>query len=174
MDIPTSTLALLSLTLALNACHVGIHLWTTLVRKADTLPWYDPWVGYAGALAWSLTVIFDRQTLGWSAALAVPAGLAITVTGLCVHGMGIRDIMARGGEGALVTGGIYRRLRHPIYYGWVCVSFGLPLVTGSWWGLVTAPLWSGMILSVALLEERDMRRRFPGGEYEGYLRGTWF
>jgi protein-S-isoprenylcysteine O-methyltransferase Ste14 len=153
---------------------VGIHLVTTLVRRADSLPWYDAWVGYAGALTWFLMVILDRHTLGWSVALAVPAGLALTAAGLLIHGMGIRDIMTLGGGGALVTGGIYRRLRHPIYYGWVSVSFGLPLVTGSWWGLVTAPLWSGLILAVGLLEERDMMRRFPGGEYEEYLRGTLF
>jgi protein-S-isoprenylcysteine O-methyltransferase Ste14 len=167
-------MALLVATAALNVGHVAVHVMTTLVRKRPDLPWYDAWVGYLGALAWFLMVIADRATLGWPWPLAVPAGLLLTGLGLYVHGSGIRDIMAHGGEGALVTSGIYARLRHPIYYGWVAVSFGLPLVTGSWWGLVTAPAWSALILLVGLMEERDMVRRFPGGEYEAYLRTTWF
>jgi len=174
MDIHTPTLALLVTTLALNIGHVAIHLQTTLVRRADRLPWYDAWVGYLGALAWFLLVIVDRGTLGWPLLFALPTGLMLTIVGLYVHGRGIRDIMVRGGDGALVTDGIYHRLRHPIYYGWVIVSFGMPLVTGSWWGLVTAPVWSGLILAVGVLEERDMRRRFPEGEYDSYIRDTWF
>jgi protein-S-isoprenylcysteine O-methyltransferase Ste14 len=174
LDIPPVTLALLVATAALNVGHVGIHVMTTLVQKRPDLPWYDAWVGYLGALAWFLMVIADRGTLGWAWHVALPPGLLLTGLGLYVHGVGIRDIMAHGGEGVMVTQGIYARLRHPIYYGWVAVSFGMPLITGSWWGLVTAPVWSVLILLVGLMEERDMARRFPGGEYEEYLRTTWF
>jgi protein-S-isoprenylcysteine O-methyltransferase Ste14 len=174
MDAPNLTLALLFTTLVLNVGHVGIHLVTTMVRRADRLPWYDAWVGYGGALAWFSMVIVDRGTLGWLPSYAVLIGLLLTGAGLYVHGRGIRDIMAPRREGALVTEGIYRRLRHPIYYGWVVVSFGMPLVSGSWWGLLTAPVWSGLILAVGVLEERDMARRFPDGEYGDYLQDTWF
>jgi len=174
MDIPPATLTLLAVTAALNAGHVAIHLANTLVWKRHQLPRYDAWVGYLGALAWFLMVLVDRSTLGWPSWLAAPAGLLLTVPGLYVHGAGIRDIMRYGGDGALVTRGIYARLRHPIYYGWVVVSFGMPLLAGSWWGLVTAPVWSGMILAVGVLEERDMGRRFPDGQYDSYTRSTWF
>jgi protein-S-isoprenylcysteine O-methyltransferase Ste14 len=174
MEVSLPVLALLVATTALNVGHVAIHVMTTLVRRSPRLPWYDAWVGYLGALVWFLLVLLDRGTLDWSWKLAVPPGLALTAVGLYVHGRGIRDIMAHGGEGLLVTQGIYARLRHPIYYGWVIVSFGLPLVTGSWWGLVTAPVWSVLIILVGLMEERDMRRRFPEGEFEEYARSTWF
>lgn len=174
MEVPLLTLVLLVATAALNLGHVAIHVTTTLVRRRTQLPWYDAWVGYLGALAWFLLVLADRGTLGWPWQLTVPAGLALTALGLYIHGSGIRDIMAHGGEGVMVTQGIYTRLRHPIYYGWVLVSFGLPMITGSWWGLVTAPVWSILILLVGLMEERDMRRRFPDGEYDEYLSSTWF
>ncbi len=174
MDFPDPTLALIVATAALNVGHVAVHVMTTLVRKRPDLPWYDAWVGYLGALAWFLMVIVDRGTLGLAWQVAMPVGLLLTGAGLYIHGMGIRYIVAHGGYGALVTQGIYARLRHPIYYGWVAVSFGLPLVTGSWWGLLTAPLWSGLILLIGRMEEWDMRRRFPDGEYDEYLQTTWF
>ena len=173
MGVPVLTLTLLVATAGLNLCHVAVHVMTTLVRRRTQLPWYDAWVGYMGALTWFLLVLADRGTLEWPWQLAVPVGLALTALGLYVHGSGIRDIMAHGGDGAMVTQGIYARLRHPIYYGWVLVSFGTPMIAGSWWGLVTAPVWSILILLVGLMEERDMRRRFPGGEYDEYLSSTW-
>jgi protein-S-isoprenylcysteine O-methyltransferase Ste14 len=173
MDISAPTLVLLVATTGLNVGHVAIHIMTTMVRKVPDLPWYDKWVGYLGALAWFLMVLLDRGTLDWPRHVAVPSGLVVTGVGLYVHASGIRDILAHGGEDVLVTQGIYARLRHPIYYGWVLVSFGMPLVVGSWWGLATAPLWSALILLVGLMEGRDMRRRFPGGEYDRYVRSTW-
>lgn len=166
------TLVLLLVTLALQAGHVLVHVLTTFVWRRDELPWYDPHVGYAGALAWFLMVVVDMGTLDAHLALALSLGLVLTGVGLYVHGIGIRDIMVHGGDGVLVTQGIYRRLRHPIYYGWVLVSFGMPLLLNSYWGLVTAPLWSGLIVAVGLMEGRDMRRRF-GAEYEGWARTTW-
>lgn len=174
MEVPDLTLTLLVVTLALNLGHVAIHVTTTLVRKRLDLPWYDAWVGYLGALTWFLMTIVDRGTLGWAWQVAVPLGLLLTGAGLYIHGRGIQDIMVHGRDGALVIEGIYAKLRHPIYYGWVAVSFGLPLVTGSWWGIITAPLWSGLILLIGRMEEWDMRRRFPDGEYDKYIRITWF
>jgi len=173
MEFPGVLMVWLVATTALNLGHVAIHMMTTLVRKRDQLPWYDAWVGYLGALAWFIMVIVDRGTLGWPLVLTLPAGLVLTGVGLYIHGRGIRDIMVHGGESGLVTEGIYASMRHPIYYGWVLVSFGMPLFTGSWWGLATAPIWSSLILLVGLMEEKDMRRRFPGGEYDEYLEGTW-
>ena len=174
MDITPVTLALLVATAALNFGHVAVHVMTTLVRKRPDLPWYDKWVGYLGAMSWFLMVWADRGTLTLPHPSALILGLGLTGAGLAVHGAGVLVILDKGGEGALVTQGIYARLRHPIYYGWVLVSFGMPLVTDSWWGLATAPLWSVLILMVGRMEERDMRRRFPEGEYEEYMGSTWF
>ena len=171
MDLHIVTMALLVLTLALQVGHVLIHVMTTYVWKAEALPWYDAHVGYLGAFAWFLMVIFDLGTLAVSFLVAVPVGLLLCAVGFYVHGRGIMDILAHGEDGALVTQGIYAKLRHPIYYGWVLVSFGMPLLLLSHWGLITAPLWSGLIIAVGLMEERDMRRRYPE-EYDAYARTT--
>jgi protein-S-isoprenylcysteine O-methyltransferase Ste14 len=168
------TLALLVSTTALQVAHTSIHVVSTLVWKRADLPTYDTWVGYSGALAWFLLVIFDHSTLGMNALVTVPAGALLVALGLYVHGVGIRDLIAHRKASDLVTQGIYARFRHPIYYGWVLVSFGMPLLLMSQVGLVTAPLWSALIAACGVLEERDMRRRFPDGEYESYSATTWF
>lgn len=165
-------MVLLVATLVLQVGHVAIHLANTFSGKRASLPWYDAWVGYLGALAWFIMVIASRG-LEWDLPLVASIiGIVLTAVGLYVHGTGIRDIMRYRDEGPLVTRGIYARLRHPIYYGWVLVCFGMPMLFQSWLGLVTAPLWAGIILVVAVLEERDLARALPDGVYEEYRKDT--
>lgn len=169
----TEALVALGLTLGLQLGHVAIHLANTMRWHRPKLPWYDAWVGYLGALTWFIMVILTGR--GWSEGpeWIVLAGLVLTVAGLAVHGMGIRDLVRYRDEGPLVQRGIYARVRHPIYAGWVIVSFGLPLLLRSDLGLLTAPLWSGVMVLVAVLEERDLARALPEGVYEEYRRRTW-
>ncbi len=39
-----------------------------------------------------------------------------------------------------VTNGPYRYVRHPMYTGYFCLSFGHALLLGSWWALIPAGL----------------------------------
>src|SRR5215831_4111797 len=41
-------------------------------------------------------------------------------------------------KGQLVTSGIYRFVRHPVYAGWILGSLGWELFTGSWLGVGAA------------------------------------
>jgi protein-S-isoprenylcysteine O-methyltransferase Ste14 len=173
MEIPILVLGLLLATGVLHVGHTMIHVMTSLVWRADSLPSYDTAVGYLGALAWFIMLIADAGTLDLHQLASIPPGLALSALGLYVHGIGVRDLVRHRDEGPLVTQGVYARLRHPIYYGWVLVSFGLPLVLMSHWGLLTAPLWAGLIIVCGILEERDLRRQLPEGLYEAYSRTTW-
>jgi protein-S-isoprenylcysteine O-methyltransferase Ste14 len=165
-------LALLAATLVLQMGHVAIHLANTFRWKRPTLPPYDAWVGYLGALAWFVTVVASRG-LEWDPPPATSlVGIAMTASGLYVHGAGIRDLLRYRDDGPLVTKGIYSKLRHPIYYGWILVCFGMPMLFRSWLGLLTAPLWAGIMVLVAILEQRDLARALPEGVYEDYSKGT--
>ncbi len=133
----------------------------------------DAAVGYLGALLWFALVIVSRETLDISPWSGVALGLPLLSVGLYVHGAGIRDLRRHRDGPSLVVQGIYRRLRHPIYYGWVLVSFGMPLLLLSWTGLATAPVWSLLVLVIARLEEAGLRRGLQPGEYDAYARTTW-
>lgn len=75
---------------------------------------------------------------------------------------------------ALVTDGIYSKIRHPIYTGLQLVSWGLCLWFGSLIGLAASFILV-LPLSVrrARTEERILERAF-GLEYAEYKARTWF
>ena len=68
----------------------------------------------------------------------------------------------------LVTSGIYRFTRNPIYLGFLLMIIGLPLNSGLYWGLVMAPFY---VLTMNRLiiqrEEAYLERKF-GKEYTSY------
>ena len=72
----------------------------------------------------------------------------------------------------LVTNGIYRRVRHPMYLALLVYSVGQALALPNW---IVGPSYAvAMVLLVALRlgpEERMMREEF-GKDYDTYMRRT--
>jgi protein-S-isoprenylcysteine O-methyltransferase Ste14 len=58
-----------------------------------------------------------------------------------------------GSSKQLVTSGIYRFTRNPIYLGFLLMVIGLPLNSGLIWGLVLAPFY--MMVMARLVIERE-------------------
>lgn len=76
----------------------------------------------------------------------------------------------RGQE--LITNGVYRYLRHPLYAAFVsCLNFGLAVLLNNWlyiiWAVLVHGIWHWNIES----EEKLMRKEFPT-EYEEYCQKT--
>lgn len=67
----------------------------------------------------------------------------------------------------LVTGGIYRRMRHPIYLGEILWPIGWALLFKAEWALAITPLWVVLLLIIAVIEERRLSEEF-GEQYVGY------
>jgi protein-S-isoprenylcysteine O-methyltransferase Ste14 len=66
-----------------------------------------------------------------------------------------------GSAKQVVTSGIYRFTRNPIYLGFLLMVVGLPLNSGVIWGIVMAPLY--MIVMTRLIiehEESYLERKF--------------
>ena len=58
-----------------------------------------------------------------------------------------------GSAKQLVTSGIYRFTRNPIYLGFLLMVIGLPLNSGLYWGIVVAPFY--ILLMNRLVIERE-------------------
>ena len=73
-----------------------------------------------------------------------------------------------GSVTSLVKSGIYRYTRNPIYFGFLLMVIGFPLVYGSLWGLVMAPFFM-MTLSRLVIEKEEayLEKKF-NGEYADY------
>ncbi len=102
---------------------------------------------------------------------------------LCVVGlvlmaaayMSLREMLQVGPEpradGRLVTGGPYRRLRHPIYSGIVLIAIGLFLREPAAWIAVATAVVIAFLIVKSRFEEKLLLERYLG--YREYMKQTW-
>jgi protein-S-isoprenylcysteine O-methyltransferase Ste14 len=75
-------------------------------------------------------------------------------------------------EGELITRGIYSKIRHPMYLGFILWLIGMPVYSG---GLISFALCIVFIVNVLFwrrLEERELENRFSA--YKEYKKTTIF
>lgn len=102
----------------------------------------------------------------YSGLLLVFTGLAIFLTALIT----IKTLESY--DGNLITGGIYSKIRHPMYLGFILWLAGFPIFTGAVYSALLAVPFILNILFWRHLEEIELAKRFP--EYKGYRIKTWF
>ena len=143
--------------------------WIASVFFFLTCVWWRPVAGMAWSLPGPARILgFAVQALGF--VLTVQSSAAIDVLDLA----GIRQVLnARAAlpprHVPLETRGLYRLVRHPLYFGWALFVFGAPDMNGT--RLVFA-LVSTFYLIVAIpLEERSLVAVFPD-EYRAYQART--
>jgi protein-S-isoprenylcysteine O-methyltransferase Ste14 len=99
-------------------------------------------------------------------------GFVLVTVGLLVCGAAVRDMgtswrmgVDRVNPGPLVTAGLFRRMRHPIYAGMLSITTGMALLTADVLSIATAgAAWVGLPIQ-ARLEEEFLVSRY-GDEYK--------
>jgi protein-S-isoprenylcysteine O-methyltransferase Ste14 len=76
------------------------------------------------------------------------------------------------GKGNLVTDGVYKYLRHPMYLGEILMLLGAPIFGQSLLTLLLSPIFIIQILIWRYFEEQELTEEFP--KYAGYKKKTWF
>jgi protein-S-isoprenylcysteine O-methyltransferase Ste14 len=71
----------------------------------------------------------------------------------------------------LVTDGIYRHIRHPLYLGEITRNIGIPLILSSVYGFAIVFIGNLFLLLRIPIEERMLIEEF-GQEYEEYMKKT--
>ena len=102
-------------------------------------------------------------------------GVVLVLAGLALAFMAVRQFSVahttldpHGSVKTIVTSGVYRFSRNPIYLGFVCALIGLPLALGTYWGAALSPLLAmGLNALVIRHEEAYLEKKF-GDEYAGY------
>lgn len=127
----------------------------------------------APVVAW-----FAPKHFGFGLRPLVYAGLTIGLSGVAlwtvamVH-LGKSLAVLPGGE-RLVTHGVYKYMRHPVYLGIDMTLFGLFLAVGSTAGMI---YFFVVVLPLNIirsrLEEKALLQKF-GDVYDTYRRHTWF
>lgn len=110
--------------------------------------------------------------------LQVVGALAITAT-MYIGYLSFREntfaapvvkIQAERGH-RVVTTGPYAHVRHPLYAGAIFYLFGIPLLLGSWYGLLAAPILIAALALRAVKEEQTLAAELPGyAEYAAQVR----
>ena len=75
-------------------------------------------------------------------------------------------------DGDLITKGIYSKVRHPMYLGFICWLIGAPLLFGAAISFALAVLFIANVLFWRHLEEIELEKRFAG--YRDYKIKTIF
>ena len=124
-----------------------------------------------------LTIIHVTMAilLGWLAPLPIPAPMFIRGLGFGLAAFGfVLGVLAliefrrarttsdpKKPAQKIVTSGVYRYTRNPIYLGFVLILIGLPLNMGNYWGFVLAwPLITFINNMVIKYEEAYLEKKF--------------
>jgi protein-S-isoprenylcysteine O-methyltransferase Ste14 len=112
--------------------------------------------------------------------LAVPAfvqnlGLLLTFAGFLL-GIGAllefrkarTTLDPHGSSTQVVTSGIYRFTRNPIYLGFLLMLIGLPLVSGLYWGVVLSPFYILTMNRLIIEQEETYLEKKFGNAYISY------
>ncbi len=106
----------------------------------------------------------------WGAAGLIALGLSLDLTAIGHFARARTTInpLRPAGTEALVTGGIYRVTRNPMYLGLACILTGWALRLASAWALLGVALFVGYVTRFQIIpEERILAARFGDG-YAAY------
>lgn len=151
---------------------------------ANTKPW-DRWIVSANLLlTLGLLVVIglDAGRFKWS---FVPWPVRVAALLGFLPGFGLPILASRANtylastvriqderRQTVVSAGPYAAIRHPMYAGMVLFDLCLPVLLGSWWGLVVSSVMIGLLVVRTALEDRTLRSELPG--YADYARGVRF
>jgi len=98
-------------------------------------------------------------------------GLAFFIIGVCLFIFSHRTIKGEASD-KLIASGIYSKIRHPMYLGFIIWVIGFPIFTNATFTLASAIIWIPHILYWRISEERQLERKYK--DYQEYKKKTWF
>ncbi|HEY1836340.1 MAG TPA: isoprenylcysteine carboxylmethyltransferase family protein [Rhizomicrobium sp.] len=143
----------------------------------------------AGWCAWLALMALDAKRLHPS---QMPVGVEVAGALLVIAGfVAVMPVFAANSfaapvvrvqnerEQRVIDTGPYAYVRHPMYAAAMLYLVGMPLLLGSWYGLIGTALLAVTIAVRAVFEERELKRELPGyTEYTTRVRwrlipGVW-
>jgi protein-S-isoprenylcysteine O-methyltransferase Ste14 len=108
--------------------------------------------------------------MGWSTVpvwvcllgdVLVVAGLGIAMVVIAQNGYAASTVRVETGQ-QVVSSGVYRFIRHPMYVGSLIMMLGMPLALGSYWGLLFVIPGVAVIVFRILDEEKMLTEELAG------------
>jgi protein-S-isoprenylcysteine O-methyltransferase Ste14 len=162
---------------ALTTAFSMLLCWLFLIRRPSTQGrgaggWISDVVAVMGtvivlALSQAPKTMEDSTLALATSEALLTVGLVIMVIGLASLGRSF-GIMPRAR--GLVTSGLYRWVRHPIYLGEYLAFLGIYVLTLSWYSTIVYVLFVALQLRRQVMEERTLAAAYP--EYDEYRTRT--
>jgi protein-S-isoprenylcysteine O-methyltransferase Ste14 len=122
--------------------------------------------------SWFLLCANDSYTIGLAGFIRY-LGLLICIAGFAIFLIGLFTIKSlESYDGDLITKGIYSKIRHPMYSGFICWLIGAPFFFGALFSFFLSILFIANILFWRYLEEKELADRFSS--YKDYKKKTIF
>jgi protein-S-isoprenylcysteine O-methyltransferase Ste14 len=123
-------------------------------------------------ISWFMLGSYDVYKLNLPAVVRY-AGIVLNLLGLILFLTALFTIKTlETYDGDLITKGIYSKVRHPMYLGFICWLIGTPVFYGAVYSFVLAVLFVANVLFWRYLEEIELEKRFVG--YKMYKISTLF
>jgi protein-S-isoprenylcysteine O-methyltransferase Ste14 len=132
--------------------------------------------------SWMALMALDARRFRWSHVPALVELLGAVLIALCMilvswvfhsNTFAAPQVRIQADRGQhVISDGPYRIVRHPMYAAALFYFLGVPLMLGSWWGLLAVPFFTAAIGGRAVGEERMLRQALPG--YDDYARRVRF
>jgi protein-S-isoprenylcysteine O-methyltransferase Ste14 len=121
-------------------------------------------------VSWILLCSYDIYKIYLPAAIRY-LGLSISGIGFVFFVTGLFTIKTlESYDGDLIKTGIYSKIRHPMYSGFILWLLGFPIFFRAGFSLILSLLFIGNILFWRHLEEKELEKRFPS--YPDYKKTT--
>lgn len=124
------------------------------------------WTSWFLLCSAGISPIYLNPIIRYFGITLVIAGIIIFLTALFT----IRTLETY--EGSLITHGIYSRISHPMYFGFLLWLIGLPLFYGGMYSFILCVPFGVNVLFWRYLEEIELANRFP--DYKSYKKRTFF
>jgi protein-S-isoprenylcysteine O-methyltransferase Ste14 len=122
--------------------------------------------------SWFMVCANDRNTIELPGIVRY-LGFSVCILGLALFLIGLLTIRSlESYDGDLMTKGIYSKLRHPMYTGFICLLIGFPVFFGALFSIFLSIVFIANVLFWRHLEEQELDKRFPG--YGDYRKTTIF
>ncbi|MBI1855862.1 MAG: isoprenylcysteine carboxylmethyltransferase family protein [Chloroflexi bacterium] len=120
-------------------------------------------IGIAYAAKWLIPIPFAVPNILRTIGLPLAAiGFLLAVSALLEFRKAHTTVDPHGSVKSIVTSGIYRFTRNPIYAGFLLVLIGIPLNSGTYWGLLLAPVFIVASTILSFSTKRPIWRKSLG------------
>jgi len=120
-------------------------------------------------VSWVILSLVPQAMMPLPLSIAILFGLFLSLIGIAMFFEAKKELKGFREPGKLVTTGLYGRVRHPMYLGWMLVLLGFPLVFRAVLAFIVSIFLSAILVLWAYVEERELELKY-GDEHRSYRR----